>query len=162
MKYQSEYKELHSKGAFSGYSVLAYTEDIRLLVKNTSSRTILDYGSGKGHQYSKKKTDVYWGAVVDCYDPGYEPLNSLPNKTYDGVICTEVMEHIPEEEIDDAMRNIFDRADKFVFFSIALRPASKRFANGQNVHVTLKTPMWWDDKIDEHNTKDVLVSVVYS
>jgi hypothetical protein len=72
------------------------------------------------------------------------------------------MEHIPEEEVDIALRNIFDRATMFVFFSIALRPASKMFADGQNVHVTLKTPTWWYEKIDEHNVNNVLVDVVYS
>lgn len=162
MRYRDEYKKLHEQQHFSGYSVLPLKTNIYQLVKHTNSKTLLDYGSGKGHQYSKSNLDHYWGVVVDCYDPGYEPFSVLPDKTYDGVVCTEVMEHIPEDEVDEALHNIFSRADKFVFMTISLKLASKKFANGDNVHVTIKTAEWWNNIIDKHNTKDVLVEVLFS
>lgn len=162
MRYEEEYKRLHTSGVFAGYSLLHFADNIYNMIKDTGSYTVLDYGSGKGYQYSKKKIDLYWGVEVDCYDPGYEPFNTLPNKMYDGVVCTEVMEHIPEDEIDNAMYNIFARANKFVFLSVSLVPAAKTFTNGDNVHVTLKTKEWWNEKIDRHNTKGVPVNVVFS
>lgn len=162
MKHLSEYKRLHETGVFAGYSLLHFADNIYNMIRDTGSYTILDYGSGKGYQYSKKKIDLYWGVEVDCYDPGYGPFNILPNKTYDGVVCTEVMEHIPEDEVDDAMTKIFARANKFVFMSISLGVASKTFSDGKQIHVTLKTKDWWNEVIDRHNTKGVPVSVLFT
>lgn len=162
MKYLDEYKRLHDSGVFAGYSLLHFADNIYNMIKDTGSYTVLDYGSGKGYQYSKKKIDLYWGVEVDCYDPGYEPFNVLPDKVYDGVVCTEVLEHVPEDEIDNAMQQIFARATKFVFLSISLGVASKRFSTGEQIHVTLKTADWWKDVIDRHNVRDVPISVWFT
>lgn len=162
MKYQQEYIKLHNAGSYGGYSMLPFKHHVDRLVKNTQSKTLLDYGSGKGLQYSIKKLDLFWGVEVDCYDPGYEPHKKLPDKKYDGVVCTEVLEHIPEEELDVAMRNIFSRAEKFVFMSISTVLASKKFTDGTNVHVTVKEPKWWNEIIDRHNTNNVPVAVMFT
>lgn len=162
MKYRKEYEEFHKGHFFAGYSVLQFANNIYSAIEKTNSTTILDYGSGKGHQYSKKKLDLYWGVEVDCYDPGYKPFSDLPNKTYDGVICTEVMEHVPEDEVDDTIQHIFARATKFVFFSISLGTANKKFSNGEQIHVTLKSAEWWRSVIDRYNTKDVPVYIMFS
>jgi hypothetical protein len=40
----------------------------------------------------------YWGVEsIRCYDPGYPPFSTLPEGRFDGVICTDVLEHCPEE-----------------------------------------------------------------
>lgn len=165
MKYRDDYIALHNKGTFFfGYSLLDSKHRIYKLIKDTKSETLLDYGSGKGWQYSKRKMDLYWGVEVDCYDPGYEPFSQLPNKTYDGVVCTEVMEHIPENEIDQALTEIFERANKFVFFTIARDLSNsdngKTLLDGSNLHVTIKSAQWWKEKIDTYTKKSDLVVVI--
>ena len=39
------------------------------------------------------------GVAVTCYDPGYAPFAEPCEGTFDGVITTDVLEHIPEEDI---------------------------------------------------------------
>jgi hypothetical protein len=167
MKYKVDYTHLHETGNFFyGYSLLPSKERIYQIIKDTNSETVLDYGSGKGMQYSKRKVDLYWGVEVDCYDPGYKPFSVLPDKTYDGVICTEVMEHIPEDEVDQALREIFDRARKFVFFTISLNLSNvdggKTLLDGTNLHVTIKTEDWWNEKIRHHNKNNIAVQTYFS
>ena len=162
MKHKDDYIKLHKGNNFFGYSLLPSKNKIYDIVKETSSETILDYGSGKGHQYSKLKIDLYWGVEVDCYDPGYEPFFQLPNKTYDGVVCTEVLEHVPIEEVDQVLTEIFERATRFVYLSIATYPAGKTFPDGTNVHVTIESKEWWHQKVAEHNTNNIKVVIMYS
>lgn len=121
---------------------------------------MLDYGSGKGQQYSKHHLDKVWNVEVDCYDPFYEPFSKIPEKLYDGTICIEVLEHIPEEELDTVLDTIFSKTKKFVLFTACSRPANKFFEDGTNVHVTIKDYQWWLEKIKPHNVDNIIVEII--
>ena len=155
MDYKKEYQTLHSKNKFKGYSVREFKDVIRNLVAKTNSKTILDYGSGMGFQYSKDQLDTYWNVSVTCYDPYYQPFSNLPFQTFDGVVCTEVMEHVPESEVQQTLSTIFSKATRFVFFSISTRKSTKIFSNGQDIHVTVKSESWWYNQIEQANVNDI-------
>lgn len=148
MNFQNEYSTLHEKGFFKGFFCLKYKEEIKLLINKTNSKTILDYGCGKGLQYHEKRIDKFWNIKVKCYDKYFPAHNCLPEESFDGVICVEVLEHVPEEEVDLVLREIFERASNFVFLSIATKPAKKLFSDGSNVHVLLKDEQWWNEKVN--------------
>jgi hypothetical protein len=94
---------------FSGSSLAAHVGRIKRLIEHTGARTILDYGAGKGLQYRPQPVMVdgrhvadgiaeYWDVdEVRCFDPGYAPHSALPRGAFDGVVCTDVLEHCPEE-----------------------------------------------------------------
>jgi hypothetical protein len=97
---------------FPGQSLPKEAPRIKRLIKLTGARTILDYGAGKGQQYlplritdEAERIDYpdirsFWGVDdIRCYDPGYQPFTQLPTGKFDGVICTDVLEHCPEEDI---------------------------------------------------------------
>jgi hypothetical protein len=147
-------------GLFAGNSLLPFVEEIRTLIQATGSRTVLDYGCGKAGIH-KAKTLVlpngassgplhdYWGGVkVALYDPGVAEYSKLPQGHFDGVISTDVLEHIPEEDIPWVLREFFDYADRFVFANIASYPAKKILPNGWNAHVTVKDASWWRLQIE--------------
>jgi hypothetical protein len=85
--------------------------------------------------------------AIKLFDPAYEPYEKLPTGTFDGVLCTDVLEHCPEEDIDWIIEELFGFAEKLVFCTIACYPARKRLPSGENAHVTLKNPGWWIDRI---------------
>lgn len=138
-----EYLRLHSEGFFKGKSCFQHAKSIKKIIDDTKSTTILDFGSGKGQQYTVDKLDFFWGAKVSCYDPYVEKYKNLPNKKFDGIICTDVLEHIPEESISLVFEEIKRRANKFIFLGICTRPAKKKFSNGTNLHLTVKPIDWW-------------------
>lgn len=147
MNLEKEYISLHKRGFFNGFFCLKYKEEIKSLIEQTSSLSILDYGCGKGYQYSQKNLHKYWNVTVECYDKYFEEHSFLSGKTHDGVICVEVLEHVPESEINEVLKNIFERSSKFVFLSIATKPAKKCFSDRTNVHILLKDQSWWRDKV---------------
>ena len=117
--------------------------------------SILDYGAGKGLGYLQKDLQLsktlqvesiqsYWGVEdIRCYDPGYEPFSKLPTGQFDGVICTDVLEHITEPDVPWVLEEMFSYARNFVYANVACFPAVKFLPNGQNVHCTIHPPDWW-------------------
>jgi len=174
-----EYKNLHKKGnkqltgdiMFQGISITFYLKDLMHLVLNVEKpKSILDYGCGKAILYSptnynkllidkagsrlKKSLPELWNLdYYALYDPGYEEYNKLPKGKYDGVICTDVIEHIDEKDCDWILEEILSFSKKFVFVSIACYKALKTFTNGKNVHVNVKSPEYWKEKLDALSIK---------
>ena len=165
-----QYQLMHTQGeihlgippeqTFPGQSLPPQAPHIKRLIKATGARTLLDYGCGKGRQYWPYRirdaeegieyADIktYWGiADVRCYDPGYTPFTELPTGTFDGVICTDVLEHCPEEDVPWIVGELFQYAEKFVYANVACFPARKRLPSGGNAHCTVKPARWWEDVI---------------
>src|SRR5690348_1646525 len=113
--YAKLYTELHrNEKAFAGYSLKSYVDDIALLVERHNPKSLLDYGSGKGYQYLQKRMHERWGGLLPyCYDVGVRQLSEKPQGLFDGVICTDVMEHIAEEDVDAVLDDIFGYAESF-------------------------------------------------
>ena len=156
-----EYKEMHEKGFFQGFSILDHVGDIKDLVEAYNPTGLLDYGCGQGLQYSQRRVHEYWGGLMPhLYDPASKHHNKLPAFPVDGVICTDVAEHVPEEELEDFLKEIFRYAKKFVFMTVCTRPAKKTLPNGMNAHVTVKDEDWWLKKINEaHEDKKIYLKV---
>ena len=163
------YRQVHEAGlpgdgleagaVFTGKSLYDHIGRVRVLARNTGARTILDYGSGKGLLYTKRDFDLgdgttitsvqdHWGVdEIRCFDPGVPQFAVLPDQPSDGVVCTDVLEHVPEEDIPWLLGELFRLARRFVYGNIAAFPASKTLPNGWNAHVTIRPPNWWDAQI---------------
>ena len=161
------YSELHINGdsrdkidaqkMYSGKSIVPWISTIKELVTSTDSHTLLDYGSGKGLQYHNllledknqsryRGLQDYWKVdEIYCYDPAYPPYQKFPEKQYDAVISTDVLEHCHQEDIKWILDEIFSLAKKFVFINIACYQASKSLPNGNNVHCIIRPTGWWDE-----------------
>ena len=159
------YRSMHTEGekflgippekTFPGQSLLPQGGRIKEMILRHGAKTLLDYGAGKGVQYQPMEITVegvgrwssmkaFWGIdELYCYDPAYEPFNKLPDKKFDGVISTDVLEHCPEEDIPWILDEIFGYATRFVFANVACYPAKKRLPNGENAHCTIRGPEWW-------------------
>lgn len=170
-----QYRAMHREGekfiglapekTFPGEKLLPQASRIKRLFERTGAQTLLDYGSGKGQLYQKKPIDIpdagswpsiqkYWGArEVRCYDPCYEPFSQRPDEKFDGVICTDVLEHCPEEDIPWILDELFGHARRFVFANAACYPARKHLPNGENAHCTIREPAWWRARLQETSAR---------
>jgi hypothetical protein len=138
---------------FDGRRLPKSAARISRLIQQSAARTVLDYGSGKGNYYqpwpgeapsSRIKSFGDWpGVKVICYDPGFAPFAEPWADATDGVVSTDVVEHIPGDDIPWILDDIFSRARKFVFVVAACYPAEKYLPNGQNAHCTIAAPEWW-------------------
>lgn len=143
-----QYRALHSQGKFLGLSVVKFADEIETLCKQHACKDMLDYGAGQGYQYSPPHSlDRKWGVDVTCYDPAVSGMEALPDRKFDIVICADVLEHVPEEEIAALLESVFRRAAKVAFFTVCCRPAKKTLPNGQNTHCTIRPMIWWNAEI---------------
>jgi hypothetical protein len=68
---------------------------------------------------------------------------------FDMVVCSEVMEHIPEEMTMDTLKEIARiGSDKFLF-TINLQPEKIKIAGYVQTHINLHEPDWWLEKLYE-------------
>ena len=149
LDYGAIYTELHKNHKhYTGKSIKTGLPHIVKLVEETKPRRLLDYGCGKGQQYSVHKVHEAWGGLKPhCFDVGVPAFADGPRGYFDGVICTDVMEHIEEADIPKVLDEIFGYAEKFVFLSICTRPAKKLLPDGRNCHLTVKPEDWWNAKL---------------
>lgn len=158
--YARLYKTMHANDkAFRGRSIKAAVPMICQCVERYKPRTLLDYGCGKGRQYTEDQVHEQWGGLMPTlYDVGVPEYSKHPDGPFDGIICTDVMEHIAEHDVDDVLIDLFsmikprdDLGVSFVVFYIACRLAKKKtLPDGRNVHLTVRDPKWWATKISWH------------
>jgi len=156
MSYIDLYKEMHlDESIYPGDSLKEHVIFLKDLIKQYNPETLLDYGCGKGNQYFIDKTHIQYfnGIMPFLYDPAVETHNTLPDKPVDGLFSTDVLEHIPEEELEAVFKEMYSLSNKFVYHGICTIPAIAKLPNGENAHVTVKPVEWWVDKISNYSNK---------
>ncbi len=162
-----QYRLMHARGGvFPGRSLLPVAWHVYDAVQRHGALTLLDYGCGQGQQYDRYKVHEWWGVPRPAlYDPAVARYAAMPRGPFDGVICSDVLEHVPRDELDTVLADCFGPARKFVFLSICCRAARKSLPNGMNCHVTVEKPEWWTRRLQEFKAAgrhDVALHTVFS
>lgn len=127
-------------GKYSGNDV------VRILRERPYIKTVLDFGAGKG---SMGKLIASHGIEVDWtnYDPGMPEYSVLPDKQFDLVTTTDVLEHVEPDRIKDVIKALVERTGKVLYNDIACTPTGKLFGEGpykgQDLHILLQNPEEW-------------------
>jgi 2-polyprenyl-3-methyl-5-hydroxy-6-metoxy-1,4-benzoquinol methylase len=157
MRYFEDNRQMHAAGKFPGTVLLEHIPAINELTQRFETKSVLDYGCGDGLQYlNPSLAAALNGAKVFLYDPP-AGFNDAPGKV-DGVICTDVLEHIPTEELGLALEAMNSLRPRWAFFTVCCRAAKKTLPSGVNAHVTLRPLDWWQRLLGEFLT-DVHVEV---
>ena len=110
-------------------------------------RSALDYGCGHGVILSEL---VHQRALLadNCYryDPGIPEYTNLPDKA-DLVICTDVLEHIEPDLLDNVLEHLASLHKKVAYLCIHTKHANEILPDGRNAHLTQQPPRWWHDKL---------------
>lgn len=107
----------------------------------SDTRDILDYGCGK------RTLEKALGFGIQNYDPA---LRLEERRPAEFVVCTDVMEHIEPECLDDVLRDMRRLTLGFCYMTIASRPAKKFLADGRNAHLIQEGPRWWLERLAAH------------
>ena len=105
--------------AWAGNDSKNYIKLIKHLVGKYNIDSVLDYGCGKGLQYTQKSPPFNERCGFDSYflyDPCVPGLDVMPpeGKTFDAIICLQVIKHIPNADMP-WLKQLFERrATKFV------------------------------------------------
>lgn len=128
------------------------------LMREYDCATMLDYGCGKG-----SLVKLIPGARG--YDPALPEFSRRPEPA-DLVVCSDVLEHIEPECLDDVLEDLRSLAYRVVFLVISCRPAYKTLPDGRNAHLIVENQDWWMGRLMEFfrpgpymSTKDELIFV---
>jgi len=161
--YIEKNKLLAQDGAFSGKAIMEWPKALCLenLVKFYSPTHWLDYGCGPGTAYGLTD-DGFTGiglhlaeqthSKFTLYDPCFEQHNKFPEqKHFPGVMCVDVLEHIPESETKATLDYLFDVCEQWMFLFISTKKYAKRFRDEHaSTHCTLKTRSEWVNIIHQY------------
>lgn len=142
-EYINEYKILHKiKPNYGKSSEKIYNIVLSFITKN-NIKTVIDYGCGKSRLLEIINNEVN----IDYYkyDPAIEKYNQKPSKKYDLLICTDVLQHIPEEFLESSLEEIFKYASIF-FIKIKCSSHSTLLPNGTPANCTIHKKNWWIKK----------------
>lgn len=137
-------RQLHADNEGYGSGSWRHAQKVLDLRHETDSTTVLDYGCGKG-ALKKALSNPDW---VREYDPAVPGKDARPEMA-DLVVCTDVLEHIESDLLDNVLTHIVRLTAKAAFLVIATRPASKTLADGTNAHKIIENAAWWRAKLEE-------------
>lgn len=141
--YRKLNSDKHASSKHYGTSGRHYLADIIQVLKINKTQDLLDYGCGKSTLANNLPFRI------KQYDPAIRKYQNLPDPA-DIVVCTDVLEHIEPDLIDNVMQHISSLTRKMAFLVAALVPANKTLADGRNAHILLKDAEWWKLKVSEY------------
>ena len=119
---------------------------VELLETRPYIKTVLDFGAGKGTMGAfirDKGFDVEW----TNYDPAIPEYNQLPDRQFDLVLSTDVLEHVEPEKLPTVIKTLTSLTGKVLYSDIACYPTGKVFGEGpykgQDLHLIVEVPNWW-------------------
>ena len=134
----AEYAKLH-KSKLYGTSAPGHLFEVVFAILDRSPRRLLEYGCGRSKLNKMIPAD---GVDWIRYDPAIPAFSDNPAGIYDLVICTDVLEHVPPEDVTDVLNHIKGYSD-FVYINVSTRPAIQKLSDGRNAHLTVWIPAVW-------------------
>ena len=159
-----------SKDAYNGKSTLAFAPIIKEIIKNENINNMIDYGCGKGNFYRNSfnlgsrfipPLRKFWNIDIKLYDPCYEKYSNFEkDECFDLTICIDVLEHVPETDIEWILDRFFKISKKFIFINVACYEAIALLPDGRNAHINIQKPIWWSNKIEQLIKDQIGVKVI--
>jgi len=111
--YRQQTAERHSQSSVFGSDGFRYQDTVRKLIVATESKSVLDYGCGKGVLAAKLDFPIWE------YDPCVEGKEATP-KAADLVLCTNVLEHVEDEFFAEVMGDLSRCTKKVGYFTMGV------------------------------------------
>jgi hypothetical protein len=141
-----QYAEIHRNGKY-GASSLKNIRFIRPDIKLLRPGSIIDYGCGRGNLLGH--LNIPWCRDMVSYDPAIPELAKLPDRNFDLLLNIDVLEHIPEAELDPVIARMRSMC-RHAIMVVDTIAANAILPNGQNAHATIKPKEWWHDILSKH------------
>lgn len=141
------YRALHNAEASYGTTANRLAPFILPFAREAGPKRILDYGCGKSQVCRVLAAEL--GAEPVLYDPAIPALAVKPEGQVDLAINNDVLEHIPEDQLDDVLAEIRSYTPRVVF-TISTVLADAILQDGANAHCTVRPPEWWAERLTRH------------
>lgn len=131
----------------------------------SSIKRVLDVGCGFGQGVAmcrNKGIEAYGVDIAEGLLPYWQMANitqfctnssadkiPYPDNHFDLITCFDVLEHIPEEGIDDVLKEMYRIGTSDYLMSICLTLSFSKMFDGSEPHLLVKPLDWWMDKLEE-------------
>ncbi len=138
-------------------SWIAYSNQLRLMMKY-NWKTILEIGPGNKivqNYLQEKKKEVATLDIVKELNPTYVgDVRNIPHLIkVDAVACFQVLEHIPWEDVEQALKSIYNAVNRYVFISVPYSALAFRFHfiffSKTIIDKSIHIPIWLKHNISE-------------
>lgn len=142
----SDYEHFHSSEIY-GTGGKCFPDTLPHIMA-LSPKSLIDYGAGRSKI-------AYWLGReanmehVACFDPAVPEISQIPEEKFDVVVSFDVLEHIPEEEMDAVLSEMAKVATHALLI-IDIAPAKATLSDGRNAHVSLHDESWWQDRLAQY------------
>lgn len=141
-EYRRANQALHADPRGFGGDGKKHSQEVEEFAKALKATSILDYGCGQGSLKRVIRFKGYFGE----YDPAIAGKDALP-KPADLVVCTDVLEHIEPDKLDNVLAHLRRLSAKGCFLVIATRAANKILPDGRNAHLIIEPAEWWVTRV---------------
>lgn len=120
---------------------------VTLASMHKDGESILDYGSGRGrlrHTLSDGALELV--GLLREYDPGVPACAAEPEPA-DIVFCTDVLEHVETDCLDDVLAHIKSLTKRVALVVISTKPSDMTLPDGTAQHKLVMDKDWWEDKL---------------
>ena len=146
--YRNVLSELHATNKEWGTSGHNHFDTVSALIDTNKFKTVLDVGCGKG-VLIKQLRDEHPDVTVIGYDPAIPEYAYLP-PVCSLVTCTDVLEHVELEHLDEFLQFLSDHCDEKLYAVISLVPAKQLLPDGRNAHLIVQPAEWWREQLRKH------------
>ena len=149
-EYRAVNRKMHeTSSVYGSKGGRKWSQAVEQMRREYGGVTVLDYGCGKGSLQ---------GENIRRYDPAVPEFSADPEPA-DIVLCSDVMEHVEAECIDDVLDHIRSLTLKVALFIIVCRLSGEILPDGRNAHISVHEPEWWRQKIaDRFRIKSLKVT----
>jgi 2-polyprenyl-3-methyl-5-hydroxy-6-metoxy-1,4-benzoquinol methylase len=150
------YQQYHASERFENLGSDTFHGD-KAIAAYPEATSVLDFGCGNGHAVRRMRGEgrewfglEYSQAAFDkfLHEPWFyvgEP-SQFDDRQFDMTYSTEVLEHIPEPEVEETIAQLCRVTARYFFLTISLRPSS----DNNRYHCTLRPRSWWEERFCRH------------
>ena len=157
-----------------------FINDFLRLTRPSTGDTVIDFGCGTGRaalKLSEYAPVLMLDFAENCLDQDVRSAlgDRLTFRKHDLTepmeltgtygFCTDVMEHLPPEQVDTVLRNICTAALK-IYFNISTMQDNMGVLIGETLHLTVQPMEWWKAKLESLGfridySRDMGVSAIF-
>lgn len=147
MKHLADYQQIHRDNPRYGSGPGAVDRAALrewITSEETLAQCVIDYGCGNSPALFTLFPEAQF---FYRYDPALHLFRDPPSGLkFAAGLCTDVMEHIPEDELDATLEHLWGLSPRW-YFIIHAAPAAQRLPDGSNAHVSQHPPEWWQKRM---------------
>ena len=174
------YEEMATKGAdrtdgtrrenvYNDFQLRKFRSLCKNQISSENIKTVLDYGGGGSDwdapsfdpETKQSAKEFFQVQQVDKFEPA---RGLFEKKRADCVVCMDVLEHIFIQDIPKVVSELFALSKNLLIVNVACYKAAALLPNGENAHITVRSPDWWKGVFDaiSSNYKNIEVMLICS